>query len=198
MTELPMIYLARHGETSWTISQQHTGRTDIPLTPRGETNARQLGARLAGIEFARVFTSPLQRARQTCELSGFGNRAQIDADLVEVDYGRYEGRRTADIRKEAPDWDLFRDGCPGGESVAAIAARVDRLIKRLRGYRGGNTLLFTHMHFLRFLAARWIALPPIEGRRFVLGTASLSILGYEHTLDEPAIRLWNDDRHVGP
>ena len=198
MTDLPMIYLARHGETNWTISRQHTGRTDIPLTPRGEKNARQLGSRLAGVEFARVFTSPLQRARRTCELAGFGDRAQIDPDLVEMDYGRYEGRRTEDIRQETPDWDLFRDGCPGGESIAAITARVDRVIERLRGYRAGNTLLFTHMHFLRFLAVRWIGLPPIEGRRFLLSTASLGILGYDHTLDESAIRLWNDDRHVTP
>jgi probable phosphoglycerate mutase len=195
---LPVIYLARHGETNWTISRQHTGRTDIPLTPRGETNARQLGSRLAGVEFARVFTSPLQRARRTCELAGFGDRAEIDLDLVEMDYGRYEGCRTEDIRQETPDWDLFRDGCPGGESVAAITARVDRVIERLRGYREGNTLLFTHMHFLRFLAARWIGLAASEGRRFVLGTASLSILGYDHTLDDMAIRLWNDDRHVTP
>jgi broad specificity phosphatase PhoE len=198
MAELPMIYLARHGETSWAIAHQHTGRTDIPLTPRGEMNARQLGSRLAGVEFARVLTSPLQRARRTCELAGFGGRAEIDPDLMEVDYGSYEGRRSEEIRVEVPGWDLFRDGCPQGESVAAVAARVDRVIERLRSHRQGNTLLFTHMHFLRFLAARWIGLPPIEGRRFVLGTASLSILGYDHALDEPVIRLWNDDRHATP
>jgi probable phosphoglycerate mutase len=193
---LPQIYTARHGETAWTVSGQHTGRSDILLTPRGERNARQLGRRLEGIAFQHVLTSPLQRARRTCDLAGFGDRAEVDFDLVEVDYGRYEGRRTADIHAEAPGWDLFRDGCPGGESVAALSARADRVIERLR--RQGNVLLFTHMHFLRCLAARWICLPGSEGRRFLLTTASLSVLGYEHTLNEPVIRLWNDDRHVGP
>jgi probable phosphoglycerate mutase len=193
---LPQIYTARHGETAWTISGQHTGRSDIPLTPRGERNAQQLGRRLEAIAFQHVLTSPLQRARRTCELAGFGNRGEVDFDLVEVDYGRYEGRWTADIHAEAPGWDLFRDGCPGGESVAEFSARADRVIERLR--RQGNVLLFTHMHFLRCLAARWICLPGAEGRRFLLTTASLSVLGYEHTLSEPVIRLWNDDRHVGP
>jgi broad specificity phosphatase PhoE len=196
MSELPQIYLARHGETGWSISGQHTGRTDVPLTPRGEINARQLGIRLAGVDFIQVFTSPLQRARRTCKLAGFGARAQVDADLAEVDYGRYEGRRTDEIRKEAPGWDLFRDGCPEGESVEAFAARVDRVVARLRDYREGNVLLFAHMHIFRFLAARWIELPAVEGRRFVLNTASLSVLGYNHALDEPVIRLWNDDRHA--
>ena len=163
MDALPQIYTARHGETAWTISGQHTGRSDIPLTPRGERNAQQLGRRLEGIAFQHILTSPLQRARRTCELAGFGNRAEVDFDLVEIDYGRYEGRRTADIHAEAPGWDLFRDGCPGGESVAEFSARADRVIERLR--RQGNVLLFTHMHFLRGLAARWICLPRAEGRR---------------------------------
>jgi probable phosphoglycerate mutase len=198
MDPLPQIYAARHGETAWTVSGQHTGRTDIPLTPRGERNAEQLGRRLVGLAFQRVLTSPLQRARRTCDLAGFGECAVVDADLVEVDYGRYEGRLTADIRREAPGWDLFRDGCPGGESAADISARADRVIERLRADVQGNALLFTHMHFLRFLAARWIRLPGAEGRRFLLTTASLSILGYEHTSNDPVIRLWNDDRHVGP
>jgi broad specificity phosphatase PhoE len=196
MSELPLVYLARHGETGWSISGQHTGRTDVPLTPRGESNARQLGCRLVGVEFVQVLTSPLQRARRTCRLAGFGDRAEVDPDLAEVDYGRYEGRRTEEIHKEAPGWDLFRDGCPEGESVEAITARVDRVVGRLRGCRQGNVLLFAHMHFFRFLAARWIELPAVEGRRFVLNTASLSVLAYNHTLDEPVIRLWNDDRHV--
>jgi broad specificity phosphatase PhoE len=192
---LPQIFLARHGETAWSGSGRHTGRSDVPLTPRGRQNAAQLGRRLAGITFERVLMSPLVRARQTCELAGFGQRAEPDADLMEVDYGQYEGLRTAEIRAESPGWDLFRDGCPGGESVAAVTARADRVLGRLRGLPG-NMLLFSHMHLLRFLAARWIRLSGPEARRFLLGTASLSILGYEHTLDEPVIRLWNDDRHV--
>ncbi len=195
MDTLSQVYIARHGETEWSASGRHTGRSDVPLTPRGRRNAEQLGRRLEGIAFERVLTSPLERARQTCELAGFGRLAEADADLMEVDYGRYEGLRTAEIRAEAPDWDLFRDGCPGGESVAAVTARADRVLGRLRGLPG-NVLLFSHMHFLRFLAARWIRLPGPEARRFLLGTASLSILGYEHTPDEPVIRLWNDDRHV--
>src|SRR5262249_801500 len=125
---LPAVYLARHGETAWTISGQHTGLTDIPLTERGERNARQLGGRLKGLSCTRILTSPLQRARRTCELAGFGARAEVDSDLVEWNYGDYEGRRTEDIRKERPDWQLFRDGCPGGESLAAIGARADRVI----------------------------------------------------------------------
>ena len=152
----------------------------------------------SGSRFSAFLTSPCSVPRRTCELAGFGECAVVDADLVEVDYGRYEGRLTADIRREAPGWDIFRDGCPGGESAAEIIARVDRVIERLRADVQGNVLLFTHMHFLRFLAARWIRLPGAEGRRFLLTTASLSILGYEHTPDEPVIRLWNDDRHVGP
>ena len=139
--------------------------------------------------------SPLGRARRTCELAGFGDTGTIVADVQEWDYGDYEGRRTADIRRERPDWDLFRDGCPGGESVAAIGARADRVIARLRAI-DGNVLLFSHGHFLRVLAARWLGLPADKARLFVLSTAALSILGYEHNLSEPAIRLWNDDRHA--
>lgn len=198
MDTLPQIFAAPHGETAWTVSGQHTGPSDIPLTPRGERNAEQLGRRLEGTAFQHVYTSPLRRARRTCELAGFGNRVEVYADLVEVDYGQYEGRSTADIRKEVPDWNLFRDGCPGGESAAEIAARADRVIERLCSSLQGNVLLFTHMHFLRFLTARWIRLPGTEGRQFLLTTASLSILGYEHTASEPVIRLWNDDRHVRP
>jgi broad specificity phosphatase PhoE len=197
MDALPQIFAARHGETAWSLARQHTGRTDIPLTPRGERNAGQLGCRLQGIAFQHIYTSPLLRARRTCELAGFGRRAEIDSELVEVDYGAYEGRQTMDILAESPDWDLFRDGCPEGESPAQIVARADRVIDRLRAQSQGNVLLFTHMHFLRFLAVRWIRLPGAEGRRFVLSTASLSILGYDHTTDGPVIRLWNDDRHVG-
>jgi broad specificity phosphatase PhoE len=192
---LPLLYLARHGETAWTVSGQHTGLTDVPLTERGERNARSLGERLQGLTFARVFTSPLQRARRTCELSGFGKVAEIDADLVEWNYGRYEGKTTAEILKERPDWQLFRDGCPGGESVAQIGARVDRIIARVRAVTG-DVLLFSSGHFLRVLAARWCGLDATGGRYFFLGTASLSILGYERDRAKPVLRLWNDDRHV--
>jgi len=193
---LPVVYLARHGETEWSVSGQHTGRTDIPLTARGERDAQRLARRLAGVTFAKVFTSPLARARRTCELAGFGDAAEVDADLQEWDYGAYEGRRTVDIRQERPDWYLFRDGCPGGESVEAIGDRADRVVARLRAIEA-DVLVFGHGHILRVLAARWLGLPPGEARLFVLSTAALSILGYEHALHEPAIRLWNDNRHVG-
>jgi len=193
---LPCIYLARHGETAWTISRQHTGRTDLPLTERGEGNARRLGERLRGLAFARVWTSPLRRAARTCELAGFAAKAEVDPDLVEWDYGRYEGRRSAEILAERPDWQLFRDGCPGGESPAQVAARADRVVRRLRD-AGSDALLFSSGHFLRMLAVRWLGLEPLAGRYFVLGTASLSALGYEHDASEPAIQLWNDSRHIG-
>ncbi len=193
---LPRIYLARHGETEWSISGQHTGLTDIPLTPRGERNAIRLGERLRGMTFPHVLTSPSQRARRTSELAGFGSSAVVDPDLAEWNYGAYEGRTTADIRKERPDWQLFRDGCPGGESLADIGARADRVAARLRTF-GTDVLIFSSSHILRVLAARWCGLEPSGGRYFVLNTATLSILGYEHTLTDPVIRLWNDDRHVG-
>lgn len=192
---LPEIYLARHGETAWTLSRQHTGRSDIPLTERGERNARSLGERLHGMTFTLVMTSSLIRARRTAELAGFAKVALPDPDLMEWDYGQYDGKTTAEIRKEYPDWSLFRDGCPGGESVAAVGARADRVIGRLRGTED-RILLFGHSHFFRVLAARWLNLPPADGRFFCLSTASLSVLGYEHSRDEPVVRLWNDDRHV--
>jgi broad specificity phosphatase PhoE len=193
---LPKIYLARHGETAWSLSGQHTGRTDIPLTERGEHNAHSLGERLKGLHYARVLTSPLQRARRTCELAGFAPQAEVDADLVEWDYGDYEGKKSTEIHKERPGWFLFRDGCPNGETLAAIGERTDRVIARLRA-ADGDMLLFSHGHFLRVLAARWLSLPVSEGRHFLLSTASLSILGYEHNhLDEPVLSLWNDDRHI--
>jgi probable phosphoglycerate mutase len=192
-----VVYLARHGETAWSLSGQHTGLTDLSLTERGERNARRLGDRLKGLAFARVFTSPLQRARRTCELSGFGAVAEVDPDLVEWDYGEYEGRTSADILKEQPDWQLFRDGCPGGESPQQVSVRADRVIGRLRGV-AGNVLVFSSGHFIRMLAARWIGGDAVmHGRRFMLTTASLSAIGYEHDLSRPVIRLWNDDHHVG-
>ena len=192
---LPVIYLARHGETAWSLSGQHTGRTDLPLTEGGERNARALGVRLRGLVFAKVFTSPLQRAAHTCDLAGFGNAAERDPDLMEWDYGEYEGRRTAEIHVERPDWQLFRDGCPGGESPAEIGARADRVVRQVRAV-AGDVLLFSSGHFLRVLAASWLGLEPAGGRYLLLGTAALCILGYEHNLSEPAIRLWNDTHHL--
>ena len=192
---LPKIYLARHGETPWSLSGQHTGVTDIPLTPQGEHNARNLGERLRGTPFLKVLTSPLQRARRTCELAGFAAHAEIDNELIEWNYGDYEGKLPADIRKERPGWFLFRDGCPGGESVETVGARADRVLSRLRAVNG-DVIVFSHGHFLRVLGARWLGLSAAEGRLLLLTTASLSVLGYEHNRDEPVLRLWNDDRHV--
>jgi len=192
---LPVIYLARHGETAWTLSGQHTGLTDIPLTARGERNARRLQIRLRGLQFAKVFTSPLQRALRTCDLAGFESLAELDQDLIEWNYGKYEGRITAEIHEERPDWRLFRDGCPGGETAKDVADRADRIITRVRRV-SGNVLIFSSAHFLRVLAARWLGLAPEMGKCFVLSTASISALGYEHDLSEPVIRLWDDTRHV--
>jgi broad specificity phosphatase PhoE len=208
---LPIVYLARHGETAWSISGQHTGLTDLPLTERGERNARSLGERLKGLKFATVLTSPLQRAARTCELAGFSltqlspplvggegrvRGAEVDRDLLEWDYGQYEGRRSAEIHADRPDWQLFRDGCPGGESPEQVGARADRIVNRVRAIQD-NALLFSSGHFLRVLAARWLGLEPGAGRYFLLSTASLSALGYEHNRSQPVIRLWDDTRHVG-
>src|SRR5882762_9945111 len=176
---LATIYLARHGETAWSLSGQHTGLTDLALTERGERNARQLGQRLSGLAFAKVFTSPLQRAVRTSELAGFAAVAEIDRDLLEWNYGDYEGRRTAEILVERADWQLFRDGCPGGESPLEVAARADRVVGRVRAV-GGNVLLFSSGHFLRVLATRWIGIETINAASLALDTASLSALGYEH------------------
>lgn len=195
MSTLPRIYLARHGETQWALDGKHTSRTDISLTERGEKNARQLGERLLGLSFAAVYTSPLVRARRTCELSGF-NSAIVDDGLHEWQYGDYEGRKTKEIRAERPDWSIFKHGCPGGESPAEVAARADGVIERLR-QESGNVLVFSHAHFLRIFAVRWLGFPPAAAKGFRLSTASLSIVGYEHErLDEPTLWLWNDDRHV--
>jgi broad specificity phosphatase PhoE len=195
LKEPQVVYLARHGETAWSLSGQHTGLTDLPLTPRGECNARRLGDRLKGLEFARVFTSPLQRAKRTCELAGFSSWAEVDRDLVEWNYGEYEGLRTADIHATRPDWELFRDGFPGGESFDEIGARADRVVERVRSVDGA-VLLFSSGHFLRVLAARWVGLKPQGARCLLLSTASLSTLTYEHNPSEPAIGLWNDTHHV--
>ena len=193
---LPVIYLARHGETAWSVTGQHTGLTDLPLTERGERNALRLGQRLAGSVFAKVLTSPLQRAVRTCELAGFGAVAEVDPDLVEWNYGDYEGLRTAEIHAVRPGWQLFRDGCPNGESPQDVGARADRVVSRVRAFKG-DVLIFSSGHFLRVLAARWLGLEPFAGKFFMLETASVSALSYEHDLSSPAIRFWNDTRCAG-
>jgi len=192
---LPNLYLIRHGETAWTLTGQHTGRSDLPLTQKGEQESRQLGFLLRGVTFSRVFTSPRIRARRTCELLGSDAVAEIEPDLAEWDYGDYEGWRTVDILKHRPRWNLFLDGCPNGESPMQVSERADRLIARLRSL-AGNIALFSHGHFGRVLAVRWIGVAVEHGRRFLFGTASLSVLGFEHEkADEPVLSLWNADAH---
>lgn len=188
---LPKVYLVRHGETSWSISGQHTGHTDIPLTERGEHAARELQVRLKSLRITKVFASPLARARRTCTLAGFGESAVIDPDLMEWDYGGYEGQSTADIRAKRPGWRLFEDGCPDGETLAEVATRAERVIARIRALES-DALVFAHSHILRVLIARWIALPALEARRLHLATASVSTLGYDHGMDEPTILTLND------
>jgi probable phosphoglycerate mutase len=195
LSPLQTVYLARHGETAWSLSGQHTGLTDLPLTARGESNARRLGERLEELKFARVFTSPLQRAKRTCELAGFGPLAEVDRDLVEWNYGEYEGLTSADIRAKRPGWEPFRDGFPGGESFAEVGARADRVVSRIRSIEGA-VLLFSSAHFLRILAARWLGLEPQSAGYFLLSTASLSTLTYEHNPSQPVIGLWNDTGHL--
>jgi broad specificity phosphatase PhoE len=192
--QLPLVYLARHGETAWSISGQHTGLTDLPLTERGEQNAWRLGERLKGLTVSRIFTSPLRRALRTCELAGFGPVAVIDHDLVEWNYGIYDGKTIAEIHQQRPGWEIFRDGCPGGESLAEVAVRANRVIERLRA-TDSHALLFSSSHFLRVLFACWLGLDPTAGRHFFLGTAALSTLGYNHDLNDPVVRLWNDCGH---
>ena len=187
---LPVAWLVRHGETEWSLAGRHTGLSDLPLTARGEESARDLAVRLRGIAPARVYTSPLKRAARTCALAGFGDVAVTDPDLVEWDYGEYEGLTSREIRARQPGWALFRNGCPGGETLAGVGARADRVAQRLRG-GDGNALVFSSGHFLRVLAARWLGEDPSAARHFVLGTAALCALGYDHDLTEPVIRLWN-------
>ncbi len=193
---LPVVYLARHAETAWSLSGQHTGLTDLPLTASGELNARRLGERLKPLRFAKVFTSPLQRAKRTCELAGFRAVAETDPDLVEWNYGQYEGLRTAEILAQRPDWELFRDGCPGGESPAQVSERANHVVQRVREVTG-DVLLFSSGHFLRVLAERWLTVGPgYLGTYLLLNTASVSALSYDHKLSRPVIRLWNDDHHL--
>jgi broad specificity phosphatase PhoE len=193
---LPVLYVARHGDTAWTQSGQHTGLTDLPLTADGELHADRLGKRLQGLKFVKVFTSPLQRAARTCELAGFGAVAEVDPDLVEWNYGEYETLRHSEILAKRPGWQLFRDGCPGGESPTQIGERADRVVQRVRMV-GGDVLLFSSGHFIRVFAARWLDLAlDCLGRYLSVNPSSLSALSYEHTLARPVIRLWNDDHHV--
>ena len=185
------LYLVRHGETEWSLSGRHTGRTDMVLTERGKREARELARRLRDIRFAHVLTSPRQRAQQTCRLAGLGAAAEIEPDLAEWDYGDYEGKRSTDIRKVRAGWNIFRDGCPGGETPAQVSDRADRLIARLRALEG-NVALFSHGQFGCVLAARWIGLPPVEAQHFALGPASLSILGFGfHHPEVAVIAMWN-------
>jgi broad specificity phosphatase PhoE len=189
--QLADVYLVRHGETQWTLSGQHTGLTNLPLTSGGEEQARRLRGGLGAVSFSRVLTSPLQRAVRTCELSGYGSVAQADSDLVEWNYGDYEGLTRPQILANRPDWLIFRDGCPNGESPQEVAVRADRIIRRLR-QADGNVLVFSSGHFLRVLIARWLGLEPLGGCYFKLGTAALSVLGHDHNNQaEPLIRLLN-------
>ncbi len=192
---LPKVYLARHGATEWARGGRHTGRTDIPLLPEGEAEARALAPRLAAVHPTLVLTSPLARARHTCELAGYGEQAQTDPDLMEWDYGAYEGITTDEIRVQRPDWYLFRDGCPDGEMPEQVGIRVDRVIERVRRCHE-DALIFAHGHLLRVFAARWLGLAAHHAGHLVLSTAALSILGYEHSIVEPAILLWNDQSHL--
>jgi broad specificity phosphatase PhoE len=186
------VFYIRHGETAWSDSGKHTGATEVPLTEKGERDARSLAGRLKDVHFTRVFTSPRQRVRRTCELAGLGAIAETDPDLSEWDYGDYEGMRSADILKGRPDWNLFSDGCPNGESPRQVSERADRVIGRLRAL-AGDVALFSHGHFGRALAARWVDLPVGAGARFQLDTASLSILGFEHgSPTAPVLALWNE------
>ena len=186
------VYLVRHGETEWSLSGQHTGVTDIPLTENGCATARLLRPVLAEESFALVLTSPLHRARETCELAGFGNRAHVESDLMEWNYGEYEGLTPQQIHAKRPDWMIFRDGCPGGESPEQIGARVDRVIAKAHDTEG-NVALFAHGHVFRVLAARWIGLSSHAGRHFLLSTATLNVLGYYR--ETPALKIWNAPLH---
>ena len=183
------LWLIRHGETEWSRSGAHTGTTDLPLMPEGEAKARALRSLLAGHQFALILTSPMQRARRTCELAGFGDQAEVDSDLCEWNYGEYEGKSTAQIRQARPGWSLFRDGVPGGESIEQVAERARKVVERAVQVQDGEVALFAHGHILRILTACWLSLDPRDARLFALGTASVSVLGYEH--ENRVISKWN-------
>ncbi len=188
---LPQIFLVRHGETDWSLSGRHTSRTDLPLTGAGEDSARALGRRLRGRHFTQVMTSPSRRSRRTCELAGLGSQAVSTEELSEWDYGDYEGITSPGILEGRPDWNLYRDGCPHGESPSQVADRADRFIARLRMLEG-DVILFSHGHFGRVLGARWIGMPILEARRLLLDPATLCLLTYEKDRAEsPVIGLWN-------
>ena len=189
------VYIVRHGETAWSLSGQHTGLTDLPLTERGEANAGRLRGRLGNLTFAKVFRSPLMRATRTCELAGFGPVAEADPNLLEWNYGDYEGLKSAEIHQKRPDWQLFRDGCPNGETPAQVASRADDVLRRVHAIRG-NVLIFSSGHFLRMLALRWLGLEILAGKFFALDAASVSLLGADHGGIQPVIQLWNDTRHL--
>ena len=184
----PLLYVVRHGATEWSRSGQHTGRTDLPLLPEGEEQARATGALLANIDFSLVLCSPMQRARRTCELAGLLDRAVTDNDLQEWDYGDYEGVTTPKIRETVPGWTVWSGICPNGETIEQVSNRADRVIERVRN-ESGNVIVFAHGHILRVLTARWCELDPVEGQRFILDPATLSILGWER--ETPAVRQWN-------
>jgi broad specificity phosphatase PhoE len=193
MTQRHEVWLFRHGDTEWSVSGQHTGRTDLPLTADGRHRAQAVGRRLAGRRFALVLSSPLARALETCRLAGYGELATLDADLMEWDYGAYEGRRTVDIQQERPGWSLWREGVPDGETIAQVAARAERVIE-LAEAAAGDVALFAHGHVLRVLTARWLELAPDAGRRFGLGTAAVSVLGYERATR--VVVKWNQNSHL--
>jgi probable phosphoglycerate mutase len=194
MAETHRIWLVRHGETEWSKSGQHTGRTDIPLTEKGEQQGKALGRHLAGHQFALVLTSPLRRARDTCRLAGFETGAEVSDDLLEWNYGIYEGRTTAAVRVEEPGWSIWTTPIPQGETVEEVGARARRVIARAAA-APGDVAVFAHAHFLRILGACWIGLPPIHGRTLTLGTASISVLGYER--ETRVIQVWNQDWRLG-
>jgi broad specificity phosphatase PhoE len=190
-SDLARLFLVRHGATAWSDSGQHTGRTDLPLNEKGRERARQLGGPLRRLSFAAVFTSPLQRAATTCALAGFAEVAVKDPDLLEWNYGRYEGKTTKEILAERPGWEIYRDGCPEGESPQNVATRADRFIQRARGI-DGDVLVFSSAHIIRMIAARWLEMPPGAGRCFISRPASVGVLAFEHNnRDEPVIGLWN-------
>ncbi len=193
--ELPQVYLARHGETEWSLSGRHTGTTDLPLTPNGEAQARALGDRIKEVQFDRVWTSPRTRAIRTAELAGLANQVEVAADLAEWNYGEYEGLTSDQIHARDPNWLIYRDGCPGGESVEAVQARADRVVARLRA-SSGTSIVFSHGHFTRLLAVRWLGLPILDARYLMVGTAALGTLGCDGDLGKPVIELWNEHRYA--
>ncbi|MFL6548399.1 MAG: histidine phosphatase family protein [Povalibacter sp.] len=186
----PQVWLVRHGETEWSRAGQHTGRSDIPLTSKGESDASALKPRLSQHTFAKIMCSPLRRARQTCELAGFGDVFETDENLLEWNYGEYEGQRTAEIRMQHPGWNAFEHGCPGGENLSDVTVRAERFIAAVRDLNA-DILVFAHRDILRVIAARWVNLPAMAAQRLYMDPASISILGYDHSLQEPILRTLN-------